>query len=215
MNIEKKEYATSFRRSTAVIIDASIVTIVRAVVMQILGMLWLSYEVVNFQKQFNEKFGTETIKNVPEHIDFIIHHRIFFCSLIFYAIIIFIGTVYHAYLNSSAWQGTIGKRLTKIMISQDNDDNSKIGFSCGMAHYFLSILPLAFIIYLISFQISRNLTFFQAVTASEAHVFLSISLVIWVQIQLFTKKKTTAYDTICRVIFINGKTSAKWPWSKH
>jgi uncharacterized RDD family membrane protein YckC len=212
MSIEKTNYATSMRRSTAISIDIWIVMILRVIVMQLLGTFWLNNEVINFIKAFNERFGTETPKNVPEHIDFIIHHRIFFCALVFYSIIILIGAIYHAYLNSSAWQGTVGKRLTKIMIVKDND--SKITFGCGLGHYFLSILPFAYILYLVSYQLRNNLTFFHAITASEMHVFLGFLFIIWVQIHLFTKKKTTAYDMICKTVFINGKTAAKWPWSK-
>ena len=210
MSIEEKKYASSFRRSTAISIDIWIVMILRVFVMQFLGMFWMNREVINFTQEFNETFGTETVKNVPEHIDFIIHHRIFFCALIFYSIIILIGAIYHAYLNSSPWKGTIGKRLMKIVIVKSDD--SKITFGCGLKHYFLSILPFVFIIYLISYQMRNNLTFFQTVTASEAHVFFGIMFAFWVQIHLFTKKKTTAYDMICDTIFVNGKTAAKWPW---
>jgi len=212
MSIEEIKYASSFRRSSAITIDIWIVMFLRVIVMQVLGALWLNNEVINFTKDLNEKFGTETVKNVPEHLDFVIHHRIFLCSLIFYSIVIFIGAIYHAYLNSSAWQGTIGKRLTKIMIVKN--DSSRISFGCGMRHYFLSILPFAFIIYLISYQLRNKLTFLQAITASELHVFFGIMFIIWVQIHLFTKKKVTAYDMICKTVFIIGKTTAKWPWTK-
>ncbi len=207
---EEEKYASSFRRSSAAMIDMWIVLFLRIIVMQVLGRLWINQEIINFMEEFSQRFGTETPKNVPEHIDFIIHHRIFVYALIFYAIVILVGTFYHAYLNSSNWQATIGKRLMKIVIVKEND--VKISFKLGFAHYFLSILPFAFILYLLSYQVQNHLNFYQAITASELNVFLGLAFIIWVQIHLFTKKKTTAYDMICKTVLINGKTDKKFPW---
>ncbi len=220
MNIEKflgktsvvEKYASSFRRSIAAGIDIWIVLFLRVIVMQTLGTLWINQAVINFMQEFKDHFGTETIKNTPEHIDFILNNSIFFSALTFYAIVILVGTFYHAGLNASAWQGTIGKRLLKIVMVKNED--SKISFGLGMGHYFLSVLPFAYIFYLVSYQLRSDLTFFQVVTASEANVFFGITFVIWVQIHLFTKRKTTAYDLICRTFLLNAKTTAKWPWSK-
>jgi len=209
---EKEIYVTSFRRSFAASIDMWLVLFLRVLVMQTLGSLWFNAAIINFMAEFNEHFGTETIKNTREHIDFIIHNRIFFYSLLFYAIVIFVGALYHSYLNSSVWRGTIGKRVMKIIM--EKEDGEKISFSTGLWHYFLSILPFAFIIYLVSYQVRNKLSFFQAVTSSEFNVFLGIAFLMWTQIHLFTKRKTTAYDLICKTIFINGRTAAKWPWSQ-
>lgn len=221
MNIEKffnknpqdKKFAGSFRRGTAAAIDVWIVLFLRIFTMQFLGSIWINKAVTDFMLEFQTQFGTETIKNTRDHLDFIINNRIFYYGLIFYAIVIFVGAIYHAYLNSSGWQGTIGKRLMKIMIVKES--GSKITFGTGMWHYFLSVLPFVFILYLISYQLRTNLTFFQTVTASETNVFLGIAFIIWVQIHLFTKKKSTAYDMICKTVLVNGKTEAKWPWSKN
>ena len=211
-SFEKKEYAGSIRRSFAATIDIWIVLITRIIIMQLLGMIWINKQMAFFMQEFREHFGTEFIKNNPEHIDFIIHHRMFYYALVFYAIVIFIGTLYHAYLNSSAWQATIGKRLMKIIIV--TQDGEKISLNRGRAHYFLSILPFAFIIYLISYQLNNGLTLFQTVTHSETNVFLGISFILWTQIHMFTKKKTTAYDIICKTVLIKKRTDAKFPWTK-
>jgi uncharacterized RDD family membrane protein YckC len=210
---EYQKYASSFRRSTAATIDIWLVLFLRIIIMQFLAVIWLNPAIARFLQEFKDHFGTETIKNTPEHVDFIIHNRIFFYGLIFYSIVILIGALYHGFCNSSAWQATIGKRLMKIKIVKE--DESQITFARGLAHYFLSVLPFAFILYLMSYQIRNNLNFFQTVTASETNVFLGIMFVIWVQIHLFTKKKTTAYDMICDTVLINGKTAAKFPWSKN
>lgn len=212
--LEKKKYASSSRRSGAAMIDIWIVLFLRIIVMQTLGTFWLNNQIIIFMQDFNEHFGTATIKNTPEHIEFIVSNRIFIYALLFYAIVILVGAFYHSYLNSSAWRATIGKRITKIMIVREEDD-SKITFKRGMAHYFLSVLPFAFIFYLMSYQIHHNLNFFQTVTASELNVFLGISFILWVQIHIFTRKKTTAYDMICNTVLINGRTEAKYPWRKN
>jgi uncharacterized RDD family membrane protein YckC len=208
-----KKYATSFCRSSAAAIDLWIVLFLRIAIMQLLGVLWLNGKILKFMQEFNDHFGAQSIKNTPEHIDFIVHNRIFFYALIFYAIVIFVGALYHALLNSSSWQATIGKRLLKITIVKE-DDNSGITFTRGLAHYFLCVLPFAFVLYLISYQIRNDLSFFQAITASPTNVFFGIMFVIWIQIHLFTKNKTTAYDMICKTVLIKNKTSAKFPWSK-
>lgn len=211
-DVEDKKYANAYRRSLAAGIDIWIVLFMRVFVMQLLGILWINQAVMNFMEEFRETFGTEVIKNTPEHIDFVIHHRIFIYALIFYALVILVGTFYHACLNSSAWQGTIGKRLMKILITKE--DGAPLTLNRGIAHYFLSVLPFAYLLFLVSFQVKNNLTFYQAVTASELNIFLGVMFVAWVQVHLFTKRKTTAYDLICDTVLVNGKTSAKWPWSK-
>lgn len=209
---EDLRYATSFRRSTAAMIDMWIVLILRIIVMQVLGSLWLNGAITDFIQEFYAYFGTETVKNTPEHIAFVVNHRIFAYALIFYSIVILVGAFYHAYLNSSAWKGSVGKRLMKMMIVREPD--TKIRFRSGLAHYFLSILPFFYIFFILSFQMRHDLTFFEAITYSETHVFIGLIFIIWVQIHIFTKRKTTAYDLICKTIFINGKTMAKFPWTK-
>jgi uncharacterized RDD family membrane protein YckC len=123
-----------------------------------------------------------------------------------------IGAVYHAYLNSSAWMGTIGKRLMGIVIVQES--GNKITFSKGLWHYFLSVLPFAYILFLASYQLRHKMTFYQALVGSEVNLFFGIIFIIWIQIHLFTKRKVTAYDLICKTEFLNEKAESRWPWSK-
>ncbi len=210
MSIEKK-YSGSFKRTTAASIDAIIVLILRILTMQSLALVWINKSLANFAADFSNHFGTEAIKNTPEHINFIIHHRMFYYAIIFYSIVIFVGALYHAYLNSSLWQATIGKRLMKIIIIKE-DNHSRIGLGRGLAHYFLSVLPFVYITYLLFYQVRNNLDFFHALTATEANVFFGVVFAFWAQIHIFTKKKTTAYDLICNTTLIEEKTSAKLPW---
>lgn len=207
------KYASSFRRSTAASIDIWIVLFIRVIIMQILGTIWLNPQVQNFMIDFEAEFGTKIIKDTTEHIDFVIHHKVFIYALLFYAIIILIGAIYHAYLNSSAWKATIGKRaMSLIIVNEEKSD--KISLKMGFLHYFLSVLPFAYILYLMSFTVKYQTTFFYAITYSKVNVFLAILFVLWVQIHLFVKKKKTAYDMITQTVLISGKTKAKYPWSK-
>ncbi len=205
-------YSSSARRSTAAMIDALITLIIRGVTVQILGMLFIVSQLQKFLVEFRDKFGTEMVKNTPEHISFVMHHRITLIILLVCAAVIFIGALYHALLNSSAWKATLGKRLMGITI--EKEDGSSISFYLALFHYFLSILPFVFIFYLLSYQITHNTTFYESVTASTANIVFGLLFLLWTQIQSFTPKKVTAYDIICKIILVNKKTAAKFPWSK-
>jgi uncharacterized RDD family membrane protein YckC len=212
-NEQGQEYTGSSKRGSAAMIDMWIVLFLRMIVMQTLGSLWINRQILSFMEEFKNHFGTETIKNTREHIDFIMSHSIFSSMLIFYAIVLFVGALYYALLNASSWQATIGKRIMKTMVVKSGTD-SPITFARAISHYFLAILPFAYIFFLISYQVSHKMTLFQAVTASELNVFFGLMFMIWVQMHLFTKKKVTAYDVICGTIYLNGRTKAKFPWTK-
>lgn len=209
---EDKIYASSFKRSAAIGIDIWIVLFARAITLQLIGTFFLDRMLRNYMQEFSDYFGTATMKSTPDHINFLLHHSIFYWTILIYAFLIFIGAFYHAYLNSSNWQGTVGKRLMKIIIIRN--DSSKLSIYRGFAHYFLSILPFAFIVYLISYELLNKTTLYKSITESNFNIFLSVLFVFWVQIHLFTRKKTTAYDLICDTILVNGKTDNKFPWNK-
>lgn len=206
-----KKYAGSLRRSAAAMIDIWITLIIRGIFAQIVGSLFLNQQMLLFVEAFRTEFGTDAPKNNPEHINFIIHHPIFFYMIAFYAIILMIGAIYHSYLNSSAWSATIGKRAMKIMILRKNE--LPLTFSRGLIHYFLSILPFIFIFYMLGYQAKYELNLYEALNSGLNMIF-GIIFVLWIQIQIFTKNKTTAYDLIANTVLVNGKTAAKWPWSK-
>ncbi|MDX2083036.1 MAG: RDD family protein [Rickettsiales bacterium] len=224
MNIEKlftnfltqktvdKIYAKSFSRAVAGGIDITIVLFLRIFTAQILGLLFVNLEIQKFLAEFKEKFGTDFVKNNADHISFVTHHRIFLIALFFYATVIFVGALYHALLNSSAWQATIGKRIMNIVIIKEN--GSTLGFNKALMHYFLSVMPFVFIMYLLGYQIQHNINFYQTVTASWLNIFLGIIFLLWTQIQIISKRKTTAYDLICKTFLINRRNAAKFPWSK-
>lgn len=216
MNIFKKDqnskYASTSKRSFAASIDVIIVLILRVIAMQLMGFLWINQKLVDFMQEFSATFGTMEVKNTPEHISFIFNHSIFWHVIIFYFITLLVGVFYHAYLNSSNWQATIGKRLNNIMIATASE--TKISFKRALLHYFLAIMPFVYLTYIMIYQIRNQVNISQALMGSDLNIIFGIIFVLWIQIQAFTPRKTTAYDLICNTVLINGKSNFKFPWSK-
>ncbi|MBM5782610.1 MAG: RDD family protein [Pelagibacterales bacterium] len=212
---EKKKdskFANSTKRSIASAIDVLIVLFLRGILLQLFGMFYLQKISEQFSLEFQEKFGTESLKRTPEHISFLIHHKIFYSFLLTLFIIFAAGALYYALLNSSPWKATIGKRIMKIMIV-DKEDN-RISFYNALFHYFLSALPIVFVFYLLIYQEKHHLSFFEAISGNNTNLILGFIFLIWTQLHMLTKSKTTAYDLICQTFTINGKSEAKFPWNK-
>lgn len=199
------------KRTTATMIDVFITVILRLLTLHLLGLLWINRVAQDFVKDFQAAFGADaTMTSDPDRIAFVVHHALFYSTIIAWIIIIFIGALYHALLNSSSWQATVGKRLFKIMIVNDSNQ-SKISFKKALSHYFLSILPMIYVFYIIIFQVSHKMTLFHAIIANPINIFFGIIFMLWIQIQIFNKKRATIYDMICNTIFINGRTDFKFP----
>jgi uncharacterized RDD family membrane protein YckC len=210
--ISENNFVGSTKRSIASAIDTVIVLIVRILFIEIIGKIWIEPILLKFNAEFKEKFGTETPKRTPEHIEFMYQHELFYHIFALFVIIVLIGTLYHSALNSSSWRATIGKRLMGIAIVKNN--LMPLSFKRALLHYFLSILPFFYIFYIISYQMKNDVEIYQAITGSYENIAFGIIFMLWLQIHLFTKNKTTAYDLICNTIFINKIFDAKMPWSK-
>ncbi len=210
--IEKNLLVSSAKRSVASAIDTIIVLIVRIFFVEILGRIWIEPILLKFNTEFKEKFGTETPKRTVEHIEFMYKHELFYHLLMLFFCVLMIGVIYHSYLNSSSWRATIGKRIMGIAIVKNN--LLPLSFKRALLHYFLSILPFFYIFYIVSYQMKYNLELYRAITASFENIICGIVFMLWIQIHLFTKNKTTAYDLICNTVFINKVFDAKKPWSK-
>ncbi len=214
INTEETEinYVGSFRRGFAISIDIFIVAVLRIFAAQILGAIWLNRVLSQLVIDFREYFGTDSVENY-EQVDFILRHSAFKEVIIFYLLVFLVGALYHSYLNSSAWRATIGKRLLGIMIVDKN--LQKISMMKGLAHYFLSIIPILYVIYLIFYQSYYKLGFMATLTGNPFNLILGFIAVMWLNIHVFTKRKVTAYDLICKTVFIKGRISAKYPWQKN
>ena len=209
MTNEKLSYATSSRRSAAVTIDLIIVTILRLIVAQIIGSVFIESMIVKFMQDFKLQFGTEIVKRDVEHVNFILHHPTFYAVIAFYILILLIGAVYHSYLNSSSWQATIGKRVMKIMMVKEN--GLAVSFKRALLHYSLSILPFVYALYISAYAMQHQISFFEAITNNGVNLILGVMAAAWLQIQVISKRKTTAYDLICRTVLIKGKTDSGKP----
>ena len=207
-------YATTFKRGLATSIDVWIVLVLRVFAMNILGALWISEQMLSLHNDFKSKFGENATENIPQEqiAEFITGHPAFLDIILFYLIIIIVGSLYYAYMNSSSWSATIGKRITGIMMIKENE--LPLSFKRGLLHYFLSVLPFVFVLYLVSYKLRFQLSFYDAIVTNHFNLIVGVIFVLWVQISLFTKKKSTAYDLICKTITVNGRTKAKWPWTK-
>lgn len=210
---DRELYANSFKRSVASMIDMIIVLMLRCITLEILGRVWADKVITKFLIDFKTEFGTDQISNSKSHLDFIMHHQVFSVMLKLYFIIIMVGALYHAFLNSSKWQATVGKRLMRLVIV-DLDDYGEVTFLRSLVHYFLSVLPMAYVLYLLIFQTTHDITFFQAIIATKYNIFFGIIFTAWLQAHFFTEKRATAYDLILNTAVINGETRFRLPYSK-
>ena len=194
-------YASSFRRGLAASIDVFVANFIRAIMATILGNLWIIGEVSKFQADFKAKFDSDFIGRDPERINFLVAHSVFKSVLLFCFILFISGALYHIALNASKWRATIGKKLMKITIIKN--DGAKLSFFESSQHYFLSIVPWIFVIYIFTYQLIHNTNIYKAIAENNFNLIFGFITVAWLQIHLFTKKKTTAPDMICKILVVN------------
>lgn len=187
-----------------------IVLILRVMTMQICASIWYNKQLIQFLTDFQESFGTETPKSTTAHVQYILGHPIITHTIILFSIIVFVGVVYYTYFNSSKWQATPGKRLMSLRIIRNDDKN--VSFVLALTHYLLSITPYIYVLYIAFYKIHNEITFFEAITSARVNLFLGIFFVMWIQIHIFTKKKITFYDMLCKTSWIKEKTKSKYPW---
>lgn len=207
---ERKKYASPFKRSFSSAIDMGLVLILRIIAVQTCGSLWYNKQMNRFINDFQEQFGTSTPKSTHTHVDYILGHPFVTHTLILISIIIFVGVIYYTYFNSSKWQATPGKRIMSLRIIKNNDED--ISFSLALSHYLLSITPFIYVFYIAFYKIHNDINFYEAITSSRFNMALGIFFVMWVQIQIFTKRKVTIYDMICNTQWTKQRTNSTYPW---
>jgi len=207
---ERAKFASPFRRSFSSGIDMFLVLILRVITIQVCGSLWYRDQMTKFLSDFQAQFGTQTPKSTESHVSYILGHPFVTHTLILVSVIIFVGVIYYTFFNSSKWQATPGKRLMSLRMVKNNDKD--IGFTLALIHYLLSIMPFAYVFYLVFYKIHNDINFYQAITSSRFNLAVGVFFVMWIQIQIFTKKKSTIYDIICNTQWIKHKTNSKYPW---
>jgi uncharacterized RDD family membrane protein YckC len=206
---EEVIYANSFKRGAAVFIDLFIVSFLRIIFLEINGELWYKQQLINFTNDFKAKFGVDVIGKVPAQIEYLAHHSIITSSIILFLLIMLVGALYHALLNSSSWSATFGKRIMGIILI--NSDGRKLSFLEAFGHYLLSLFPWIFMVYIVSFQNFHSITIFQAITANPFNILFGLVTIAWIQIHSITKRKVTTHDLICKTVMVEGRVGGKFP----
>jgi uncharacterized RDD family membrane protein YckC len=216
-NIREKDneftnYATPMKRSISGIIDCFIVLFLRACFLQFMSNFFVENFLNDFIAEFENKFGTRTPKGTTEHVEFIMNHSIFIYSIIIIFITILIGAIYHAYLNSSQWQATIGKRIAGIMVVGTNGE--KISFFTGIFHYFLTLTPIFFVAFIFIYATINKLEIYEIFTKNHILTILGLFFLIASHANSFNKKKINFFDYLMKIEFHLGRTESKTPWTK-
>jgi len=198
---QKSKYAGSLRRSFASGIDMLIANAARMIVFTMLGKLLIEKQLINFGVSFKAKFDSNVIGTDPEKIRFLMEHQVFKVALFSLLIVFLVGALYHTLFNCSKLQATIGKRLMGLAIVKNNGEG--LTFFESLSHYFLSIVPGFFVLYIITYQTMHQINIYNAITDNSFNLIFGLITVFWLQIHLFTKKKTTVPDLICQTIVIN------------
>jgi len=207
-------YISSFRRGAAAAIDVLIVAFLRILFAQINGILWFNAQILQFMDEFETKFGTRIIGHSPEHVEFLIHHSIVKTTIIFYLMIVLVGAFYHALLNSSSWSATLGKRIMNVVLIKN--EGKRMSILNGFSHYFLSIVPWIFMIYIMIYQGYHGVTIYQAISGSIFNLIFGILSATWINIHFITKKKITIQDMIMETTMADGRIGGPYPsWSKN
>ena len=202
-------YINPFIRGASGAVDIFIVGFLRIVFVQIIGTFWINGRLIKFHQDFQEKFGVIFSSTNQKHVQFLINHQIVKVLIIFLILTILIGALYHAYLNSSSWSSTIGKRVFGLVLVKNEGKNLTFGEALG--HYFLSLLPWIFTIYILTYQVKNKVTLYGAMTGNTLNLILGIITVIWIQIHILTKKKNTVNDLIIGCSMVKGKVGKGWP----
>ena len=211
-NNETAIYATPTKRMISGIIDSFIVLILRALFLQIVINSFAINIFNNFIEEFEKNFGTRTPKGTTEHVEFIMNHSIFLYGLILFFITIFIGTLYHAYFNSSNWQATIGKRIAGVTVA--NKDSQKISFMTGINHYFLSLIPIIYIIFIFIYAQKNKYEIYEVFSKNHFLAILGLLLLIASHANAFSNKRINLFDYFMKIEFHLGRTENKLPWTK-
>ena len=211
-NNEYTNYATPTKRSFSGIIDCFIVLILRALFLQTLNNVYVGEFINDFINEFEQNFGTRTPKGTVEHVEFIMNHSIFIYALIIIFITILIGGIYHAYFNSSSWQATIGKRIVGIAVV--NKDGEKISFFTGICHYFLTLTPIFFLVFVFIYAQKNKFGLYEVFSKNHTLLIVGFLFLVANHASSFNRKKINFFDYLMKIEFHLGRTKPKTPWTK-
>jgi uncharacterized RDD family membrane protein YckC len=206
---DKSTYVNPFLRGGAAAIDMFVTGFIRIVFAQILGYFWVEGQMIEFLRDFKEKFGVALSPSNLEHVQFIANHSITKVALIYLLLILLVGALYHAYFNSSTWSATVGKRVAGIVLVKN--EGKSLTFSQSFWHYCLSIVPWIFMVYILLYQSKEKTSLQDALIGNNFNLVLGLITVAWIQIHIITKKKNTVQDMIIGCTMTSGRVGKGLP----
>ncbi len=211
-NIDYDEIADAgpIRRSAATAIDIILVFIIRAIAIQTASIIWFSDKIITLSKDFTAFFGTDVIDS-SEKIVFIQSHPVFTDFIYLILAILFIGSLYYAYLHSSSYHATIGKRLMKVEII--NSDYSKLSFFKSFIIYYTSLLPIFYITYIVMYSYSVKISLIYAMFANIYHIICTLLMVGLSAFFSAGFRRQMGFDILFKTVYLNNATRSKYPWN--
>lgn len=201
----------TFRKILANFIDLFISLFIR--LSSIMIILFIFKESIESQLKILTKL--ENITTRSEALEILSNHQLPQTIMILIIIFILSGSFYYIYFRSSSWCATIGQRIFNIVFIKDNSEY--ITFPTVISHYILSTIPFFVTIYFIFYILLKQIIIKGAsdiisiFTANNFNIFLTILMILWVNIPLFIKNKKSLADIICKTKIEIGKTDSKFP----
>lgn len=211
-NIDYDDFddAGPWRRSAATAIDIVTVFIIRAFLIQIISFFWLAKKMTQLAQDFKIYFDSEVIDS-QEKLQFIQSHPVFADIIITLISVLVIGSLYHAYLNSSSYHATLGKRLMKVEIL--NYDYRKISFSKAFLVYYFSLLPIIFATYMMMYTTQMEIKLVQALFANVYNTIFTLSILALSASFSSGLRKQMGFDIVSKIVYLNNRTNVKYPWN--
>ncbi len=105
---------------------------------------------------------------------------------IFLIATILIGSAYHILLNCSKWSATVGKRVCNIVMV--TNEGKRLSFWQSFSHYFLSLVPWLFVIYIMIFASQNKFSIYDAITKDLTNILFGILVAVWINSNSLLKK---------------------------
>lgn len=203
--------ASPIRRFAATTIDIFLVFLLRVVTAQILMASYLSARLQSLSQDYINFYGSEIIDS-PEKAQFIITHAVFSDIIIFVIILLLVGSLYYALLNSSKFHATIGKRLMRVEVL--NSDYSKISFFKAFALYFLVLSPVLFMTYIFYYTVENQIGLIHAMFDNIFNILITVIIVLLSGTYSAGFRKQPGFDIVAKVVLLNNRSADKLPWEK-
>ncbi|RID86535.1 RDD family protein [Peribacillus asahii] len=133
---ERTKYAGFWIRLVASMIDGIIIGIPIFIIALMLGVfsLFSTGEISNFESSYDSYSGDEYYEQSMTEFDV----TMLIIQVVVWVLSIVIGILYYAGMHASKWQGTLGKMIVGIKVTDLN--GQRISFLRALGRYFATIL---------------------------------------------------------------------------